>query len=259
MAIRLPTSRAYWNLRAEQVMGKVFQQEAFDHASERHLVPVDVDVHEPPAQPPAQPQTPAKPTPQQEPKPATPWGIVVLSSLAVAGAVSSGWLINNLQQSRSLLDQERSVMLIERLRSQNTANQPLPSTQPTPPQPTPTQPTAPQPTTANGSPIPPPPPEPQWMQSLEPLPLPIRQLPHPEASIAAAPAPVTTPTPDLTGVVQGPAGSSSAIFQIGPNSMSAGIGDAIGSSGWTLESVSETGAVISQNGQKRNLTVGGMF
>ena len=97
------------------------------------------------------------------------------------------------------------------------------------------------------------------MQSLEPLPLPIRQLPHPEASIAAAPAPVTTPLPDLTGVVQGPAGSSSAIFQIGSHSMSAGIGDAIGSSGWTLESVSETGAVISQNGQKRNLTVGGVF
>jgi len=247
LAIRLPTSRAYWNLRAEQVMGKVFNQEAFDHASERHLVPVDVDVHEPPAQPP----TPAKVSAKQEPKPATPWGIVVLSSLAVAGAVSSGWLINNLQQSRSLLDQERSVMLIERLRSQNAANQPLPSTQ--------TSPTAPQPSAANGTPIPPPPPEPQWMQSLEPLTLPIRQLPHPEASIAAAPAPDTTPIPDLTGVVQGPAGSSSAIFQIGPNSMSAGVGDAIGSSGWTLESVSETGAVISQNGQKRNLTVGGVF
>ena len=41
--------------------------------------------------------------------------------------------------------------------------------------------------------------------------------------------------------------------------MSAGIGDAIGNSGWTLESVSATGAVISQNGQKRNLTVGGVF
>ena len=254
MAIRLPTSRAYWNLRAEQVMGKVFQQEEFVHASERHLVPVDVDVHEPPTQPPAQPPTPAKRTPQQEPKPATPWAIVVLSSLAVAGAVSSGWLINNLEQSRSLLDQERSLMLIERLRSQNTANQPLPSTQTTPPQPT-----APQPSALNATPTAPPPPEPQWMQSLEPLPLPIRQLPHPEASIATAPAAVTTPIPDLTGVVQGPAGSSSAIFQIGPNSMSAGIGDAIGSSGWTLESVSETGAVISQNGQKRNLTVGGVF
>lgn len=250
LAIRLPTSRAYWNLRAEQVMGKVFQQEAFDHASERHLVPVDVDVHEPPPQPP----TPAKPTPQQQPKPATPWAIVVLSSLAVAGAVSSGWLINNLQQSRSLLDQERSVMLIERLRTQNAANQPLPSTQPTPPQPT-----TPQPSATNAAPTAPPPPEPQWMQSLEPLQLPIRQLPHPEAAIAMAPAPVTTPIPDLTGVVQGPAGSSSAIFQIGPNSMSAGVGDAIGSSGWTLESVSETGAVISQNGQKRNLTVGGVF
>ena len=245
LAIRLPTSRAYWNLRAEQVMGKVFNQEALDHASERHLVPVDVDVHEPPAQPPI----PAKPAPKQEPQRTTPWVIVVLSSLAVAGAVSSGWLINNLQQSRSLLDQERSVMLIERLRSQNTSNQPLPSTQPT----------APQPSAASGTPIPPPPPEPQWMQSLEPLSLPIRQLPHPEASIAATPAPVTTPVPDLTGVVQGPAGSSSAIFQIGPNSMSAGVGDAIGSSGWTLESVSETGAVISQNGQKRTLTVGGVF
>jgi len=250
LAIRLPTSRAYWNLRAEQVMGKVFQQEAFDQASERHLVPVDVDVHEPPTQPPS----PAKASPKQEPKPATPWAIVLLSSLTVAGAVSSGWLINNLQQSRSLLDQERNLMLIERLRSQNAANQPLPSTQPTPFQPTATPASA-----TAATPPAPPPPEPEWMQSLEPLTLPIRQLPHPEASIAATPVPITTPVPDLTGVVQGPAGSSSAIFQIGPNSMSAGVGDAIGSSGWMLESVSDTGAVISQNGQKRNLTVGGVF
>lgn len=65
--------------------------------------------------------------------------------------------------------------------------------------------------------------------------------------------------PQLTGVVQGPGGTSSAIFQLSQSSLSVGLGDGIGNSGWTLESISETGAVIHRNGERRNLSVGGVF
>ena len=65
--------------------------------------------------------------------------------------------------------------------------------------------------------------------------------------------------PQLTGVVQGPDGNSSAIFGLGQSSVSAGIGDAIGSSGWVLTAVTESGAVITRNGQSQTLSVGGLF
>ena len=67
------------------------------------------------------------------------------------------------------------------------------------------------------------------------------------------------PIPQLTGVVKGPGGSSSAIFQLGQGSVSSGIGEAIGSSGWVLSEVTDSGAVISRNGQRQTLSVGGLF
>ena len=67
------------------------------------------------------------------------------------------------------------------------------------------------------------------------------------------------PVPKLTGVVKGPGGSSSAIFQLGQGSVSAGIGEAIGSSGWMLTDVTDSGALISRNGQRQTLSVGGLF
>ena len=51
MSARVPTSRAYWNLRAEQVMNNVFDRETVTAPSQPHLVPVDVDVHEPTTKP----------------------------------------------------------------------------------------------------------------------------------------------------------------------------------------------------------------
>ena len=68
-----------------------------------------------------------------------------------------------------------------------------------------------------------------------------------------------SPMPQLTGVVQGPGGNSSAIFQLGTTSLSAGIGENIGNSGWRLDSIRGGGAVISQHGQQRTLSVGGLF
>ena len=247
MAVRLPTSRAYWNLRAEQVMDKVFDQEALSSARLNHLVPVDVDVHEPPA--------PAPPSAQPNPTPSTtsptPWLLLIVSGLAVAGAVNSGWLMSSLLQSRSQLDEERNQLMLERLRSKASAPEPE-VTQPPP---------AAEVAASDPDPqLPPPPPEPQWMSSLEPpTPSITPRLALSPVAPQPLPVPALTPMPQLTGVVQGPGGNSSAIFQMDTTSLSAGIGESIGNSGWRLDAISSSGAVISQQGQQRTLSVGGLF
>tara|TARA_B100001173_G_scaffold297135_1_gene293509 strand:+ start:106 stop:420 length:315 start_codon:yes stop_codon:yes gene_type:complete len=104
------------------------------------------------------------------------------------------------------------------------------------------------------------------MSELEPLTLEETKLPAMASPPVATPSSATPisatprgPMPQLTGVVQGPGGNSSAIFQFGSSSFSAGLGEAIGSSGWMLDSISEAGAVIRRNGQRHNLAVGGVF
>ena len=231
LAVRLPTSRSYWNLRAEQVMDKVFDQENLNSARPNLLVPVDVDVHEPPAPPPAEPNpTPTAASP-------TPWLLLIVSGLAVAGAVNSGWLMSSLLQSRSQLDQERNLLMLERLQTQ--ANAPEPQVM----QPPPAAEVA-----AND-------PDPQ----LSPTPSITPRLALSPVAPQPLPVPALPPMPQLTGVVQGPGGNSSAIFQLDTTSLSAGIGESIGNSGWRLDAISSSGAVISQQGQQRTLSVGGLF
>ena len=231
LAVRLPTSRAYWNLRAEQVMDKVFDQEALNSARPNHLVPVDVDVHDPPAPvpPPAQPNlTPSTISP-------TPWLLLTVSGLAVVGAVNSGWLISSLLQSRNQLDQERNLLMLERLQTQASA-----------PEPQVTQ--APPAAEVAAS-------DPQ----LSPTPSITPRLALSPVAPQPLPVPALTPMPQLTGVVQGPGGNSSAIFQLDTTSLSAGIGESIGNSGWRLDAITSSGAVISQQGQQRTLSIGGLF
>ena len=156
--------------------------------------------------------------------------VTLLGIVAVTGVVSSGWLLSHWQNTRDQLAQERNQQQIERLETDRGANAPAP---------------------------PPPAPEPDWMDEFS-SPTPLELQAAPLASLPPAAISVG-PLPQLTGVVQGPGGRSSAIFQVGSNSLSAGLGDAIGSSGWVLESVSETGAVIRRDGQRRRLAVGGLF
>ena len=63
----------------------------------------------------------------------------------------------------------------------------------------------------------------------------------------------------LVGVVHSDNGGGSAIFQLGDLSLSAFPGDLIGNSGWTLRSVSASGAVIERAGATQSLSVGGAF
>ena len=226
MSARVPTSRAYWNLRAEQVMDNVFDRETVTAPAQPHLVPVDVDVHEPTT----------KPTEPSERRSPSALLLPLISGIAVAGVICSAWLVSNLQRSRLELERQQSAALIEQLREQVAAQEESRAEEKVSPE------------EASVA-----------LQSLEPLTVPIQQplTVEPLGSDQAL-APMG-PIPQLTGVVKGPGGSSSAIFQLGQGSVSAGIGEAIGSSGWVLTDVTESGAVISRNGQRQTLSVGGLF
>ena len=226
------------------------------------LEPVEVAVHEhdipsqPLARPAAEQPTPSKQADHQPAKSATGL-ITLLTVVAVSGTVSSGWLLSHWQSSRDQLAQERSLLMLERLR--NTSTQQQATTQQGIPQTAVAQP-------EGSAALSPPPPEPAWMSELETLTLEESQLPAMATTPLATPITSTAitatpsgPVPQLTGVVQGPGGNSSAIFQFGASSFSAGLGEAIGSSGWVLDSVGEAGAVIRRNGQRHNLAVGGVF
>ena len=219
-------------------MDRVFDQVEIQPNPKQNLVPVDVDIHEPAADHQLQETT----APDKSNTPS--WLLPTLGGIALAGVISSGWLINNLQTSRHQLEQERNMALIERLRGQASAIQEASATE-----------------RASIAKHLPPPPEPGWVQSLEPLTLPIRPSPFaaPAPAVSDTPPPAAASLPQLTGVVQGPGASSSAIFQIGQASFTAGIGEGIGSSGWILKSVNDTGAVIARDDETRSLSVGGIF
>ena len=188
--------------------------------SNRHLVPVEVAVHEPIESSTAQavPHLAAQ---------GSRWQTPLLTGIAVAGLMSSGWLLFDLQRSARTLERERNVALVERLRATERAIPPTP--------------------------------EPATVDRLEPLTLPIQSLPMPPIGLTPSESTPISTLPVLTGVMQSPGGRSSAIFQINNASVSAEIGESLGSSGWTLASVGTSSAVIRNNGQEHTLSVGGVF
>ena len=190
----------------------------------RQLVPVEVAIHEPiqPSIAQVAPQAAAHMAAQS-----SGWQTALLTGIAVAGLLSSGWLLFDLQRSARTLERERNVALVERLRANEKAVAPTP--------------------------------EPTTVDRLEPLTLPIQSLPMPPIGLAPSESTPISPLPVLTGVMQSPGGRSSAIFQIDNASVSAEIGESVGSSGWTLASVGASSAVIRNNGQERTLSVGGVF
>ena len=203
-------------------MDQVFDRETLTDQSQPHLVPVEVDVHEPTT----------KPTERHS---SSAWLLPLISGIAVAGVICSTWLVSSLQRSRLELERQQNTALIERLREQVAAQEAR------------AEETA-SPLDASVS-----------IQNLEPLTLPIQQPLTVESLGSDQGVAPMEPSPQLTGVVKGPTGISSAIFQLGQGSVSAGIGEAIGSSGWVLTDVTDSGAVISRNGQSQTLSVGGLF
>ncbi|QNI74859.1 hypothetical protein [Synechococcus sp. NOUM97013] len=246
MPPRLSTSKAYWNLRAEQVMDRVFNDD--DHTLEA----VEVQVEAPPT-------APATSTTTRHNKPLT-WPQVCLAAVGVVAVLGSAGLTLHWRQSQQALERDRNLALLEQLQ-----RQPSPATDASTVASPPndgelsegsSSDAASDPELAQSgltiTPLPSAPPA-----QLEPITLPI-----PSAAIAppVTTEPLTIPAePLLVGVVHSGNGGGSAIFQIGDLSVSSFPGEPIGNSGWTLRSVSANGAVMEREGAQRSLSVGGAF
>ncbi len=266
----IPTSRAYWELKAEQMMNRVFDPEAT----------IDLDVASQTEAPPPLPLAPPVPRlrgRQASPAPApsrTDRNTLLLTAMGgvcMVSVASSVLYLTHSSRMQQALSQERSLLLVERLRSLGPAN------------PAPLGAAGAAVSLAGGpSALPlasdqlPPPPEEPWIEQLS-------QLPQPEGSRApvlrvpvspklAAPAPPATggvgggygersaapaggPVPELVGVVGSAGQPASAIFQMGGSSTSVSVGEAIGSSGWRLRSADGDTAMIERGGEVRRISI----
>jgi hypothetical protein len=294
----IPTSRAFWELKAEHVMNRVFAPEpsieleiietepATPVAPEQPTEAAATRLPAPSPQPPVRhPQARKAVSPQRPPRAVTRasqaglgipadkrllLGGFGLMALLLTGTTITGLAIWNQQQQA--LQQERNMLLIERLRNLTPASGTSVTSSATAPG-----------TSASGEgpELPPPPPDEPWMQELATLPSssapPARVLQVPMSSRVSAPAPaaqgrgVTPPSapppvsssggsmPQLVGVIQVPGGNSSAIFQVGGSSTSASVGETIGSTGWRLRSANGDTAVIERGGEQARVNISSGF
>lgn len=210
------TSRAYWDLRAEQVMDRVFHGSR--PAEPVGIDPIEVRVHEPSRH--------FKP-----PATTTPWWLAI-GALLLVGLGSSAGLWGAWQSSQRDLRQERNLRLLEGIRNLGDTASSEPSDSSTPPVPS----------------------DEAWIEQLPPLSVPLHgTLPAQAAAPIVAPAQPELPV--LLGVVQIPGKPGSAIFQIGNSSTNALVGESIGSSGWRLVSAQSDAAWIERGGERRRVNI----
>ncbi|MEB3165238.1 MAG: hypothetical protein VKO65_01065 [Cyanobacteriota bacterium] len=182
--------------------------------------------------------------------------------LGLVGCAVAGWGLW-LKQGQ-VLQQERAMLLVERLRHLN----PAPTSAAAQP--------AGQQAAGTGPELPPPPPDEPWMQQLEALPSGSGAAPQPlrvpvsgrlggPAPQAARPGPNRAAVeeqaelPQLMGVIQSPGRRASAILQVQGNSISATVGEWIGSSGWRLRSAAGDTAILERGGEQREISIGNGF
>lgn len=251
----IPTSRAYWELKAEQMLNRVFEPEkpieveVFDTpAAFSHPGSIPVELHDLP------------PASKKHHQPSLLLAGASVTVMVVAGmalAVLSLW-----NQSQQAIRQERNMLLIERLRTMGPGTTPVQANE--------TAQTAAAGSAEDGELTTPPPSEP-WMEELATLPASSAPaadvLKVPVDSRISSPAPAATGSasggggnaPQLVGVVQVPGQSGSAIFQLGSSSTSAAAGESIGSSGWRLRSASGDSAVIEKGNEQRRVSISSGF
>jgi len=245
----IPTSRAYWDLKAEQVLNRVFEPEQ----------PIVVEVCENPPKSLAQGGKPSSSLlegswitkPGRDP--ALSLAAAGLSMMVLAG--TAVLLMGAWNHSQQGIRTERNLLLMERLRSLGPSSPAAP-----------TDPAAPNAnSTSKGGTLPPPPPGEPWIEELASLPAStapkaeVLQVPLNNRIGSPAPAASGGNAPELVGVVQVPGQSGSAIFQIGGSSTSAAVGETIGSSGWRLLSASGDNAILERNGQQRQVNISNGF
>jgi hypothetical protein len=260
------TSRAYWELKAEQVMDRVFEHAGQSTATGSPSVSaarlprerpskaeqeetIEVEVRETP---------PTWPAVLLQHQPRLAMGVAAgIGCVLLAGGVSL-WYGGHV--AREDLRQERNLRLLEGIRSLGQEG------------PTPAQPGNTAEATAANDGLPPPPPSEPWIEELgqlngggggvAPLQVPLSgtlQAPAPAAGAVAAAPSAAGDLPELLGVVQIPGKPGSAIFQIGGSSSNALVGESIGSSGWKLVSTSGDSAVIERGGVSRRVSISSGF
>jgi hypothetical protein len=269
----MPTSMAYWELKAEQMLNRVFEPEkpidvVVCDATNIHLEAGGL----------TRPPTPT-PAPALQTNPwLKAWGNqlgrqpnLLLAGASVAVIVAAGLALAVLamwNHSEQGIRQERNMMMIERLRAMGPGTTTAADAGNR---------SAVAKATPQDGDLPPPPPgsgEP-WMEELGTLAS--GNAPHAEVlqvplnSRITSPPPTATNTtnrssgsgdggaPQLVGVVQGPGQTGSAIFQLGGNSTSAAVGESIGSSGWRLRSASGDSALIEKGGEQRRVSISSGF
>ncbi len=243
MPPRIPTSRAYWNLRAEQALDRVF------HDDDNILKTVQVQVNPLSNQKEASHQTPA----------GLSWPQVSLAALGLIAVLGSSALTLHWRLSQQAMEREGNLALIERLRNNTTAQS---TTKQTRPALTTTSQTVTEPLTEATS-------EADELEitalpnasatKLDPITVPLQSAEVTSNASIADQGLAVAPQPLLVGVVHAGNGEGSAIFQLGDLSLSTVPGELIGNSGWTLQSVSANGAVIERSGATQSLSVGGAF
>ena len=252
MPTRLPTSRDYWNLRAERVMDRVFND------GDNILETVQVQVYPQTAQS-AQGAQGAQTEANTLNLPALTWPQVSLAALGLIAVLGSSGLALHWRLSQQALEREGNLALIERLRN----NQPVQSrNNQSKSAPTTTTQTVTEPLTEATSAA-------DELEitalpnaaatKLDPITVPLPTAEFSSTASIADQAPSIAPQPLLVGVVHAGNGDGSAIFQLGGLSLSTVPGESIGNSGWTLQSVSANGAVIERSGATQSLSVGGAF
>ena len=254
------TSKAYWELRAEQVMDRVFVN-AGRNAPAEEPDTIEVEVRDATTTPsPSQASNKASTIWQQL---ATPLSIALAISLSGFGVGGAVVLWHGSHQARQDLQQERNLRLLQGLR---TLEAPAPPSQ---------EQTLATPTTEAA---PPAAPQNPWIEELEPLggstdPLKPLQVPlngtlqvppaGPSAAVPTTPTPAPAgpaiKAPELLGVVQIPGQPGSAIFQSDGSSSSTSVGDTIGSTDWRLISISGDSAVIERGGSRRHVSISSGF
>jgi len=229
----IPTSRAYWELKAEHLLNRVFSNEE----------PIELEIVEP-----VQANVPPPPATARRPGQLLPVAVAA-AGLSSALVMAVAWGLWNQQQQ--VLRQERNLVLLERLRNLGPA-----------------APTAAAPASDDtaSTDLPPPPPGEPWIEELAQLPAggaptaEVLRVPFNRAvGSSPAPAAASEGLPQLVGVVQSQGRGSAAIFQIGGSSSSAAVGDTIAGSGWRLRSIAGDGAVIERGGQLRRLSINNGF
>ena len=243
MPSRIPTSSAYWNLRAEQILDRVFNDD------DNILKAVQLQANPPSEQKKASDHNQA----------GLSWPQVSLVALGLIAVLGTSGLTLHWRLTQQALEREGNLALIERLRNNQPAER---RNEPSKPAPETSSKTAAEvlsdeTTTANELDITALPNA--SATQLEPITVPLPTAEVTSNPSIADPESAVTVQPQLVGVVHAGNGDGSAIFQLGGISLSTVPGEAIGNSGWTLQSVSANGAVIERSGAQQSLSVGGAF